>query len=164
MKPENVVNGFRACGLCPFDENAIDYSKCLAPKKPDEAADVGNKLMSLKDFESIVGPEMIKKLKIVHTQRATLVNSPTLYKIWSFFQSDFPHNESTNIEIQTANNTTTNVNLTSEDNVTTVKITMTPTKSPTDLCPPSTSKYIPRLSNSINDYLQSASDNKRKFI
>lgn len=36
FKPETVTNGFRVCGLFPFDENAVDYSKCIAGKtNPD---------------------------------------------------------------------------------------------------------------------------------
>ncbi|XP_052566425.1 uncharacterized protein LOC120423656 [Culex pipiens pallens] len=33
FKPEFAINGFRACGLYPFDETAIDFSKCIAGKK-----------------------------------------------------------------------------------------------------------------------------------
>lgn len=29
VKPDTVINGFRATGLCPWNSNAIDYSKCL---------------------------------------------------------------------------------------------------------------------------------------
>ncbi|CAK1579754.1 unnamed protein product [Parnassius mnemosyne] len=27
--PRNIINGFRKCGLYPFDPNAVDYSKCV---------------------------------------------------------------------------------------------------------------------------------------
>ncbi|XP_040173835.1 uncharacterized protein LOC120906326 [Anopheles arabiensis] len=30
IKSSTIKNGFRACGLHPFDSNAIDYSKCIA--------------------------------------------------------------------------------------------------------------------------------------
>ncbi|XP_055551711.1 uncharacterized protein LOC129734033 [Wyeomyia smithii] len=33
---ETVRNGFRVCGLFPFDENAVDYSKCIAGKANPE--------------------------------------------------------------------------------------------------------------------------------
>lgn len=32
FKSQTVVNGFRVCGLFPFDENAVDYTKCIAGK------------------------------------------------------------------------------------------------------------------------------------
>ncbi|CAG4945869.1 unnamed protein product [Parnassius apollo] len=103
-------------------------------------------------------------MKVLQSQ-AVNVNSPTLYKLWSFFQGDFPLKESTNVEIQSPINTTTNVNLSNEDNVTTVKLTTTPTKNIVlDLSTPSTSKDKPHFNKSINEYLQNPPVNKRKFI
>lgn len=171
LKPETIINGFRACGLCPFDENALDYSKCLSTKKNMEDHSYDYNLMSLKEFENIVGAEMVDKLKKLKSQGVgTNETSPTLFKLWSFFQSDCPQKESTDIEIHYANNAATNVNLTNENNVTTLKITMTPTKNPSDLCQPSTSATVTtfpettHLNKSINDYLHNAPENKRKFI
>lgn len=168
LKPEIIINGFRACGLCPFDENAIDYSKCLGTQKNAEECNDKNKLMTLKDFENIVGVEIIDKLKVLKSQGVTTnVTSPTLFKLWSFFESSHQQKDSTDIEIQYDNNTATNVNFTRENNVTTLKITMTPTKTPTSLCQPSTSATIttlPEFNKSINDYLPNAPENTRKFI
>lgn len=36
FKAETVRNGFRVCGLFPFDANAVDYSKCIAGKTNPE--------------------------------------------------------------------------------------------------------------------------------
>lgn len=36
FRSETVRNGFRVCGLFPFDENAVDYSKCISGKKKSE--------------------------------------------------------------------------------------------------------------------------------
>ncbi|XP_062557247.1 uncharacterized protein LOC134222120 [Armigeres subalbatus] len=30
LKKDSIINGFRACGLCPFDADNVDYSKCTA--------------------------------------------------------------------------------------------------------------------------------------
>lgn len=39
ISSETVKNGFRACGLYPWDQNALDYSKCLGKSKSyDEPA------------------------------------------------------------------------------------------------------------------------------
>ncbi|CAG5036807.1 unnamed protein product [Parnassius apollo] len=129
IKPDNIINGFKTCGLYPFDENAINYTKCLATNnKEEEESKEENKMISLKDFESIIG--------------------------------DF-----SNIEIQSPINTTTNVNLSNEDNVTTVKLTTTPTKNiDLYLSTPSTTKDKPHFNKSINKYLQNLPVNKRKFI
>ncbi|KAJ8974706.1 hypothetical protein NQ317_018507 [Molorchus minor] len=32
MKPETIINGFRACGLWPWCPNGLDFSKCLGKK------------------------------------------------------------------------------------------------------------------------------------
>lgn len=39
FNPQFVINGFRVCGLYPFDENAIDFSKCIAGKKCKQTSD-----------------------------------------------------------------------------------------------------------------------------
>ncbi|CAG4961794.1 unnamed protein product [Parnassius apollo] len=79
--------------------------------------------------------------------------------------TSFPLKESTNVEIQSPINTITNVNLNNEDNVTTVKLTTTPTKNIVlDLSTPSTSKDKPHFNKSINEYLQNPPVSKRKFI
>lgn len=40
---ETICNGFRACGLCPFDENAVDFTRCLGKNsKNDENNDTND--------------------------------------------------------------------------------------------------------------------------
>ncbi|GBP01004.1 hypothetical protein EVAR_2287_1 [Eumeta japonica] len=57
LKSQTIIKGFQACGLCPFDKNAIDYSKCLGAPRSVEGTDRQtadydeNKIMSLKEFE-----------------------------------------------------------------------------------------------------------------
>ncbi|XP_058836948.1 uncharacterized protein LOC131693263 [Topomyia yanbarensis] len=36
FKSKTVINGFRACGLYPFNADAVDYSKCIARKHDDQ--------------------------------------------------------------------------------------------------------------------------------
>uniref|UniRef100_A0A182PV98 DDE-1 domain-containing protein n=1 Tax=Anopheles epiroticus TaxID=199890 RepID=A0A182PV98_9DIPT len=40
IKAENIKNGFRACGLFPFNSDNVDYSKCL--NRPDQNSTVIN--------------------------------------------------------------------------------------------------------------------------
>ncbi|CAG5026858.1 unnamed protein product [Parnassius apollo] len=110
IKPDNIISGFKACGLYPFDENAINYTKYLATNNKGEESKEENKMISHIDFDSIIGEEIMSKMKVLQYQGVN-VNSPTLYKLCSFFQGDFPLKESTNVEIQCPINTTTNVNL-----------------------------------------------------
>lgn len=128
----------------PFDENAIDYSKCLGHTENVEECNYENKLMSLKEFENIIGFKMMEKMKALKSQGVITTNSsPTLFKLWLFFQSDHPQQESSGIEIQYDNNTATNVNLTKKNNLTTLKITMTPAT--VQLLLPSTFHRLPLL-------------------
>lgn len=39
LKPEVIQSGFRACGLYPWDPNALDYSKCLGKSKKNCSTD-----------------------------------------------------------------------------------------------------------------------------
>ena len=59
IKKQNIINGFRACGLHPFDETAIDYSKCLGRNKESDENVTGNitkeKIITLQDSKNIVG-------------------------------------------------------------------------------------------------------------
>lgn len=161
IKPDTIINGFRACGLYPFDENAIDYTKCLAVTNTQIETEVEEKLMSLKIFESLVGDEIVKKMKELQSGGIQVNNnSPAVYKVWCFFHGISPQKESTHIEIRSSHNTT-NVNMINENNVTTVKITMTPTKNP-DLSTPSTSKAT-SYQNSLDNYLHEPPHTKRKF-
>jgi hypothetical protein len=64
MKPEIIQNGFITTGLCPWNPNAIDYSKCLGkintdpiPKKNEATA------ISYSRFKELVGDNLIRKLK-----------------------------------------------------------------------------------------------------
>lgn len=36
FKPQTVINGFRVCGLYPFNADAVDYSKCIAGKHDNQ--------------------------------------------------------------------------------------------------------------------------------
>ena len=56
IRPELLINGFRACGLYPFDPNAIDFSKCLGAKANDhnKTIKLGNNLLDYPTFVNIV--------------------------------------------------------------------------------------------------------------
>ena len=68
--PMGIVNGFRACGICPWNVNAIDFSKCIGKviKEKDEIVDteintkVVRNMLSYKKFISIIGTDKLKKI------------------------------------------------------------------------------------------------------
>ncbi|CAG4938779.1 unnamed protein product [Parnassius apollo] len=80
IKPDNIISGFKASGLYPFNNNSINYTKCLATNNKGEKSKEENKMMSLKDFEGIIGEEIISKMKVLQSQGVN-VNSPTFYKL-----------------------------------------------------------------------------------
>ncbi len=78
VKRDSIINGFRSCGLSPFNANAIDYSKCLAtriPKKiePTESfiIEENTSIITPKEFIKIVGCDKIKQLDAIGQSNAT---------------------------------------------------------------------------------------------
>lgn len=70
LKESTVKNGFRACGLYPWNPNAIDYSKCLGKSiQTVNKAHLSNDndkpepTLTLKTFEKIVGPIVLNALQ-----------------------------------------------------------------------------------------------------
>jgi len=35
VKPESIINGFRACGMFPFNPDAVDYTKCISNRQAE---------------------------------------------------------------------------------------------------------------------------------
>lgn len=70
LKPDTIINGFRACGLQPWNTDALDYTKCLGDskgKQTGQSQPSGNDIdqhnqMTKDDFINIVGKETINKL------------------------------------------------------------------------------------------------------
>jgi len=73
VKAEVLINGFRACGLFPWDVNNIDFKKCLgkhrSAKLTDTNAVINNKtntcMLDYKQFSDIVGTEKIEQFKVI---------------------------------------------------------------------------------------------------
>lgn len=81
LKAETIRNGFRCCGIFPFDPNNINYEKLLQQAKPpqenqlttDDSTDQNNESQNTvsvdkdewfkKQFESRLSPETLKKFK-----------------------------------------------------------------------------------------------------
>ncbi|XP_075982351.1 uncharacterized protein LOC142980702 [Anticarsia gemmatalis] len=65
LKKATLKNGFEACGLCPFNPDQVDYTKCLMPSKPaQDILDVDcSTSLNYQTFEEIIGPQLIRKMK-----------------------------------------------------------------------------------------------------
>ncbi|CAK1584718.1 unnamed protein product [Parnassius mnemosyne] len=70
LRPDILVirrNGFKACGICPFDPNAINYSKYLG-KNTVRHKDASNELsdtatITFKSFKTIVGSSLCNRFQ-----------------------------------------------------------------------------------------------------
>ncbi|CAG9762536.1 unnamed protein product [Ceutorhynchus assimilis] len=89
VKPEALINGFRACGLYPFNPEAIDYSKCLG--KLNKAIEENNSdpvMMDGKIFSNFVGGDIIARFK---SYDAILIKEGftpeflALHRMWRYF-------------------------------------------------------------------------------
>nr|CAH7743641.1 unnamed protein product [Callosobruchus chinensis] len=90
-KTETVINGFKVCGLYPFDPNAIDYTKCLGKDQVQHLDTVeeqqNHSEMDYETFLAIVGPEKIKSFQNfrerVTESHISDENLSLLFNIWT---------------------------------------------------------------------------------
>lgn len=85
INQSSIVNGFRTCGLYPFNPNAIDYTKCLG--KNSEHHTTGDKTkctIDLKTFKEVVGSEKFNQLEhyndMLHTYSEDFLLLHKFYK------------------------------------------------------------------------------------
>nr|XP_053614254.1 uncharacterized protein LOC128677433 [Plodia interpunctella] len=66
IKAETLINGFRACGLMPFNPDAIDYTKCLGSDKNKQVeinnCEIQQNNLTFLQFSQIVGPTKLAEL------------------------------------------------------------------------------------------------------
>lgn len=102
IRPEIIINGFKACGLYPWNPNSIDFSKCLGKKKTEY-----NKLPQPNDenfvkfskFKEIIGSTRVNLFTnmVVQIERN---EDQVLYQLWKEFQ-----NTNTEVTQEEATNT-----------------------------------------------------------
>lgn len=66
LKSTSISNGFKACGLCPWNVNNINFSKCLgrSAKKPSVDQNTENySSLTYGDFVEIIGVEKLEQIK-----------------------------------------------------------------------------------------------------
>ncbi|XP_022833931.1 uncharacterized protein LOC111361769 isoform X1 [Spodoptera litura] len=96
ISASTVINGFRATGICPWNVNAVDYTKCLRKanipltetfnKKINE----NPKVMTKEDFRNIIGASKMSQIE----GGALKPEESYLQKLWNFFtevQKDSTH-------------------------------------------------------------------------
>ena len=112
LKSQTIVNGFQACGLYPWNCNAIDFSKCLGKQRvtiiPEEKNEnsfdmtLENPYLNFENFRTIVSTELIRKLRnnsSPNSSDLTCCESfDCLKKIYDFFKIE--DNENTTADLQ----------------------------------------------------------------
>jgi hypothetical protein len=99
-KEETIQHGFRACGLYPFDGNAVDYTKCLGGNntkmRDHQLKDIHDDdyILTYKTFKQIVDDQKIAKFLEITRQTADdlepeLPNEDVvLYQLWKEFEKN----------------------------------------------------------------------------
>lgn len=87
-----VVNGFRACGIFPWNYNAIDYSKCIG--KSSVVTQVFPPL-SYEKFTEIIGQNRIEKFSKSMCTMKMNIHEVLIYKIYCHFNQQIDTNLTT---------------------------------------------------------------------
>lgn len=76
ITPDVIRNGFRACGMYPYNPDKVDYMKCLS-KRREELAECNDKSFvkkeyrtALKVFEFEMGQERTDFYRLVFEKKA----------------------------------------------------------------------------------------------
>lgn len=86
-KKETITNGFRACGLFPFNPDAVDYSKCISERHKDISNATASVMptpneyaIAKKVIEHILGPDETNKFIQIEQESNDCEDS--LFKVW----------------------------------------------------------------------------------
>ncbi|KAG5873135.1 hypothetical protein JTB14_003810 [Gonioctena quinquepunctata] len=83
-----MINGFKACGLSPWNPNSIDFSKCLGKKKTDSNIlfhTNDENVMKFRKFKDIIGPTKVNSFTNIGIQFERNEDK-ILYQLWKEFQ------------------------------------------------------------------------------
>lgn len=89
-----MINGFRKCGLFPFDPNNVDYLKCMGPKVPVENVSHPTEKSSsqciLEFFESKIDPSTLQEFRASKNQLQWHGDEKlaALYEMWRKLVAD----------------------------------------------------------------------------
>ncbi|XP_050518220.1 uncharacterized protein LOC114332802 isoform X3 [Diabrotica virgifera virgifera] len=114
LKPETIQHGFRACGLFPFNPDAVNYSKLIKSSSSNNTTNVNtpstnfpiqsspgtsttkNSDQIVKYLEEWAGSEKIRKFKKCDGDWIGDVKDTNLYLFWKTVNSSVTTSENTN--------------------------------------------------------------------
>lgn len=107
LKPEILVNGFKACGLYPFNPDAINYEKCLGATSLNTATK--NKIpvsdsttINYSTFKNIIGPSIKDDFENRHRNmphQEVTEHLDILYQVWKAFHDADTTNNTNHHEV-----------------------------------------------------------------
>jgi len=92
VKAETLINGFKACGLYPWNPDSIDFKKCLGTntKKTELVNEINNTQyqcpLTLEQFCNTVSPECIKKFENFNDIVKSNVISEEFHALYKLYQ------------------------------------------------------------------------------
>jgi len=82
VKPESIINGFRTCGLYPFNPDAVDYNKCIPTRIAElQQPEVSFSIPISNDY--LVCKNVISYILRDHKLEDVISNNTLLAKIWN---------------------------------------------------------------------------------
>jgi len=118
VKSSVLINGFKACGLYPWNKNQIDYKKCLGKNYDSNGATTSSTLSStqhtntninnlnLKEFSDIIGIETLEKFNnkqnIVETEHFS-EEFFILHRVYEKLKKDNQYNTKVSFEKENCN-------------------------------------------------------------
>ncbi|KAK9675186.1 DDE superfamily endonuclease [Popillia japonica] len=94
-KVTTILNAFRSCGLCPLNEDAVDYSKCISSRRHEIFAKPCNNDLSQQDYssclkviESFLGETKTAKYNKLYKSQTEL-DDGELYSLWKVCKDKF---------------------------------------------------------------------------
>jgi len=116
VKSSVLINGFKACGLFPWNKNQIDYQKCLgknyysnensATTSNTQHTESNTSNLNLKEFSDIIGIETLDKFNNIHNIVETENCSEEffiLHRVYEKLKKDNTFNNEVDFEVEKCN-------------------------------------------------------------
>lgn len=89
LRPEIIINGFRACGLFPWNPSAIQFDKCLGKANSSNLTEKPKlyKDLTFENFSKIIGKDRLLKFDDYDSSQEN-DDLNTIYNLWKAFQEE----------------------------------------------------------------------------